>query len=410
MATNSVISEFEEYLSKDQILTVNHVCQRCSVPLGIPKDLNKQSVHSCQNAEEIDDIVFIDNFEMLTGNLMNGINYGHIDDYMARRDIIRPLLTRNNDIGRLNIELLDLMSSSPQVDHPICADCTDNILDHMDQELKDEEDEIEEYRKLLHRLEMEQQEEDVDGLRAELSKYEELSTSLEEELARLEFEKNGIKEQVKDLEKNCDILEMEANEMCIKENIFERHYNLYQDDILHLEKQITYVKYRFDKLDKIDALRFSFQILCDGNIGIINGHRLGRLPEIPVEWSEISAAWGQTVLLLHSLSKLVKFTIENLELIPMSNRSFVKLTQDNRTKLLPLFYSEDENDQTKQLEFDQAMAQFLTFLQKFKETIEESESFRLPYTIQRGKILDGRAETAYSIKSFLNTDENGQPL
>lgn len=45
-------------------------------------------------------------------------------------------------------------------------------------------------------------------------------------------------------------------------------------------------------------------LLCrhSGQFGTINNFRLGRLPSVPVEWNEINAAWGQTVLLLHALA------------------------------------------------------------------------------------------------------------
>lgn len=39
-----------------------------------------------------------------------------------------------------------------------------------------------------------------------------------------------------------------------------------------------------------------------GQFGTINNFRLGRLPSVPVDWNEINAAWGQTVLLLHALA------------------------------------------------------------------------------------------------------------
>ena len=35
-----------------------------------------------------------------------------------------------------------------------------------------------------------------------------------------------------------------------------------------------------------------------------SGCRLGRTPEVPVEWDEINAAWGQAVLLLHTMSQV----------------------------------------------------------------------------------------------------------
>lgn len=41
----------------------------------------------------------------------------------------------------------------------------------------------------------------------------------------------------------------------------------------------------------------------NGLFGTINGFRLGRLTTIPVEWSEINAAWGQATLLLYTLEQ-----------------------------------------------------------------------------------------------------------
>lgn len=48
--------------------------------------------------------------------------------------------------------------------------------------------------------------------------------------------------------------------------------------------------------------RFSSFSRHSGQFGTINNFRLGRLPSVPVEWNEINAAWGQTVLLLHALA------------------------------------------------------------------------------------------------------------
>lgn len=47
---------------------------------------------------------------------------------------------------------------------------------------------------------------------------------------------------------------------------------------------------------------FVFLFRHSGQFGTINNFRLGRLPSVPVEWNEINAAWGQTVLLLHALA------------------------------------------------------------------------------------------------------------
>ena len=62
----------------------------------------------------------------------------------------------------------------------------------------------------------------------------------------------------------------------------------------------------------------------DGHFGTINGLRLGRLPTFIVEWSEINAAWGQVVLLLHSLAKKINLVFKRYKLIPYGNHSFIQ--------------------------------------------------------------------------------------
>ena len=47
-----------------------------------------------------------------------------------------------------------------------------------------------------------------------------------------------------------------------------------------------------------------FPIWHDGPFGTIGGFRLGRTSETPVEWDEINAAWGQTVLMLKTMAQV----------------------------------------------------------------------------------------------------------
>ena len=72
----------------------------------------------------------------------------------------------------------------------------------------------------------------------------------------------------------------------------------------------------------------------DGHFGTINGLRLGRLPTFLVEWSEINAAWGQVVLLLHSLAKKINLVFKRYKLIPYGNHSFIQSL--DQKKDLPL--------------------------------------------------------------------------
>lgn len=63
-----------------------------------------------------------------------------------------------------------------------------------------------------------------------------------------------------------------------------------------------------------NVLNDTFRIWHDGPFGTISGFRLGRTPEHPVDWNEINAAWGQAVLLLHTMAQQCKlnFSCEHL--------------------------------------------------------------------------------------------------
>jgi beclin 1 len=56
-------------------------------------------------------------------------------------------------------------------------------------------------------------------------------------------------------------------------------------------------------LKRTNVLNDAFYISHDGVIGTINNFRLGRLPNVQVEWDEINAAWGQAALLLHTMAQ-----------------------------------------------------------------------------------------------------------
>jgi beclin 1 len=43
-----------------------------------------------------------------------------------------------------------------------------------------------------------------------------------------------------------------------------------------------------------------------------------------VEWNEINAAWGQTLLLLYTIANKLKFQFQNYRLVPMGSFSRVE--------------------------------------------------------------------------------------
>ncbi|KAH9523275.1 Beclin-1 [Bulinus truncatus] len=54
--------------------------------------------------------------------------------------------------ARVTGHLFDLMSGASDIDHPLCEECTDHLLDSLDHQLKLVEDESKEYREFLEKL------------------------------------------------------------------------------------------------------------------------------------------------------------------------------------------------------------------------------------------------------------------
>ncbi|MEE6524689.1 hypothetical protein FKM82_024286 [Ascaphus truei] len=222
------------------------------------------------------------------------------------------------------------MSGQTDVDHPLCEDCTDTLLDQLDTQLNITENECQNYKRCLEILER-MNEDDKDILEAKLK---ELAADEERLIQDLEEVERNRETVVQDIEKVRD----EAERM-------------EQEEVQH-----------------------------SGQFGTINNFRLGRLPSIPVEWNEINAAWGQTVLLLHALANKMGLQFQRYRLVPFGNHSYLESLTD-KSKELPLYCSGGlrffwDN------KFDHAMVAFLDCVQQFKEEVEKGDTgFCLPYRL-----------------------------
>lgn len=242
--------------------------------------------------------------------------------------------------------------------------------------------------------------------------------SIEDEIEKMEALEKNLISQIQDLaeeQKKADAelrdLQLEKRRVSQQNQDYWTEYNQlkYQlfnldDEILSAENQLAYYKQRIDKLSKTNVLNATFHIWHTGNFATINGFRLGRLPKEPVSWDEINAAWGQCVLLLHCLAKKINLKFKGYKLVPYGSNSFIE-SLDNKSRELPL-YASGGFMFIWTAKFDQAMMAFLDCLQQFKEKVEKDESnFRLPYRMEKGKIIDSINGYSFSIKMQTNSEE-----
>src|SRR5258705_13389384 len=50
-----------------------------------------------------------------------------------------------------------------------------------------------------------------------------------------------------------------------------------------------------------------------------------------VEWAEINAAWGQTLLLLYTIARKLDYTFDSYRLVPMGSFSRIEQTSPSKT-------------------------------------------------------------------------------
>lgn len=122
-----------------------------------------------------------------------------------------------------------------------------------------------------------------------------------------------------------------------------------------------------------------------------------------VEWSEINAAWGQTLLLLATVAEKLQFGFEGWRLKPMGSSSRIENIdmQGDTPKVagsLELFSSGDLPIRLWMYrKFDAAMVAFLDCLKQLGAFVETRDAnLKLPYPIIKDKIGDACIRLAFN--------------
>ncbi|KAL4236753.1 Beclin-1 [Mactra antiquata] len=310
------------------------------------------------------------------------------------------------DLGhkpKVKAVLFDIMTGQSTVDHPLCEECTDTLLNQLDDQLKITEEECRDYRNFLEKLETNVDNEDNIVLDDELQKLKAEEEVLRQQLKQVELEQKQIISEIQKEKETTKKLEEEEERYWREYNEHKRRVQELDDEERSVDNQLKFAQAQLDRLKKTNVFNATFHIWHSGHFGTINNFRLGRLPSQPVEWSEINAAWGQTVLLLHSLAKKMNLTFQRYRLVPYGNHSYIESLSD-KSKELPLYASGGFRF-FWDAKFDQAMVAFLDCLQQFKEEVERGDSqFCLPYKMDKGKIGETSGST-YSIKIQFNSEE-----
>ncbi|KAF9957349.1 autophagy protein 6 [Mortierella alpina] len=288
-------------------------------------------------------------------------------------------------------KLFELMSAKSDIDHPLCHECADMLLASLAKQLHDVSRERDCYIDLLRTINSNvASDAEMKVLEAEIEQIQLDEDSSIRALREIEEQQRAVREEIA-------MLEQESLELDKEEERYWQECNEFQMALqtFHNERDSVNLKYDYDsrqleKLHKTNVYNDTFCIGHDGHFATINGFRLGRLPTQPVDWPEINAAWGQTLLLLHTIANKLNFEFKTYRLVPLGSFSRIDKIEGDRASYE--LYGSGEFAIGRVFlnrRFDNAMVAFLNCLQQLGDYAEQQgPRLALPYKINKDRIGD----------------------
>ena len=224
-------------------------------------------------------------------------------------------------IDRAN-HLFEIISARSDIDHPICTECTDLLIEGLQKRLNTTTKERDAYITFLKKLAASTPSaEEVTAAEAALASTEQTERETFEELLALEAEKATLDAECAALEEESRALDAEEEKFWRERNAFALNLSTLQSTRDSLTTKYAHDALQLERLQRTNVYNDTFCIGHDGFFGTINGLRLGRLTSPAVEWNEINAAWGQTLLLLATVAEKLGFQFQGYRLRPMGSTS-----------------------------------------------------------------------------------------
>jgi beclin 1 len=316
---------------KSEKMLISFMCQRCSQPLQLDDSLSSFSEHiSAELNLPIHSNPDVDLESQATS----------FDHYIAPCRLFDSgngfmLISDGNEVDSLShiykrkAALFDTLSGNSNIDHPLCDECTDYLIEILEQELADTQNDYDDYLRYYKMLQNDTNELKIGELEKELDDLKAEGNRFLEELEALKKEEIELQNAIEEQESVARRLDRERQIYYKEYTKHQKNYMQACEDAQSLECQLNYTQMQLDKLKKTNVFNATFHIWHKGHFGTINNFCLGRLPSAPIDWSEINAAWGQTALLLSALARKINLTFERYRLVPYGNHSYIEVQHCN---------------------------------------------------------------------------------
>ncbi|KAF3806770.1 Beclin-1-like protein B, partial [Colletotrichum gloeosporioides] len=321
--------------------------------------------------------------------------------------------SKAHEVERIN-KLFEILSARSDIDHPVCVECTDMLVEGLQKKLEGAARERDAYVGFLKQVQSDQpSEEEVKAQEEALKQAKQAESEAMAELLRLEKEKAAVDAEIVALEEEAQQLDREEEQFWRERNTFAMKLADFQNERDSINSKFDNDAQLLEKLQRSNVYNDTFCISHDGTFATINGLRLGRTSSKPVDWPEINAAWGHALLLLVTVADKLGYKFDGFEPQPMGSTSKIvryELPSPAASRLgshrnapppapkkhvLELFSAGDLplGLTFMHRKFDNAMVAFLELVRQLgafvhRQTAADGHPLSLPYKIEGDKIMD----------------------
>jgi beclin 1 len=291
--------------------------------------------------------------------------------------------------------LFEILSARSDIDHPICVECTEFLVDRLQHRLEAATKERDAYVGFLKQVKGDiPTEDEIEESKGLLAKAREEEAAAIEELENLEKEKASVEEEIAQLEEEARALDIQEEKFWSERNDFAMKLTEFQNVRDSVNLQYDHDSQQLEKLQRTNVYNDTFCISHDGRFGTINGLRLGRLATVA---DRLGFKFdGYELQPMGSTSRIIRYQYERTS--PSASRTSTRPTRPPKKSILELYSSGDMplGLTFMHRKFDVAMEAFLECMRQLgafveKETAKTSDTGRglsLPYRIEGEKIGD----------------------
>lgn len=130
---------------------------------------------------------------------------------------------------KVTTQLFYVMSGQSSIDHPLCEECTDTLLDQLDQQLKITDDELKDYKVFFNKLN-DKPSLDGDAMSKELEELRREEEELIKKLEEIEMERGKVAEKMESEKERSKLLEIEEKKYWMEFSEYQKELLEYEDE------------------------------------------------------------------------------------------------------------------------------------------------------------------------------------